>query len=189
MTKRFNVQHTCPNCGCQSSAETSFGRWMRANRELDSGSGIVRTDCDHIICRYKTHTDGRDFQLMMIVEVKEYGAKPDPCQRDILSFTHQIIIDKGKNIHGEKTHKSKKLYSTMQGKRVLVRHFGVFLLQFEKTSPVDSAWIKWNHEIIDEKTLTEILAMHRRPDKPHLLMDEFLRDRHRKKEQMTLFSL
>jgi hypothetical protein len=186
MTKRFNVHHTCPHCGGQSTAETSFGRWMRGNRELDSGLGIVRTDCDHIVCRYKTHTDGRNFQLMMVVEVKEHGAEPDPAQRDILSFLHQSMVEKEKNRYNARTCRSIRMKSTILNRHVLVRNFGVFLLQFENTSPADSSWIKWNRRIIDEKTLTEILAMNRRPDNPDLLMDDYLRDRHKKKEQLEL---
>jgi len=189
MTKSFKVNYTCKHCGGRTTAETGFGRWMRNNLRLDSGSGIVRTDCDHIICRYKTNTDGREFQLMMIVEVKEFGSEPDQSQRDILSFISQSLIIKGRNMHHAETIKSLRLKSIILGRNVLVRNFGVFLLQFEKTNPQDSRWIKWQRKIISEQTLTEILSFHRRPDHPSLLMDSFLRNRHRKIKQETLFGI
>lgn len=172
----------------QTTAETAFGRWMRWDSRLKSSDGITRTDCDHIILRYKTALDGREFQLMMIVEVKEFGAEPDPCQTDILSFTAQSLVVRGRNMHGEKTTRSIWLKSRMLNREVLVRNYGVHLLQFEKTSPLDSAWIKWNRRAISEKTLTDILRMDVRPDNPDRPMIEFLRDRHRRKAPSLNFS-
>lgn len=182
MTKKFNVRYTCDRCGHQATAETAFGRWMRAQTNLESKDGIVRTDCDHIILRYKTHKQGRDFQLMMVVEVKEFGAEPDPSQVDILSFLSQAIRSRGKNIHGAKTDQSLRLRSRLLGRDVRVRDFGVHLLQFEKTNPDDSRWIKWDRKLVDPELLCEILAMNVHPDRPTLPMDEFLRDRHRRKD-------
>lgn len=187
MTKRFNVQITCERCGHQMPAETAFGRWMRENQQLESSNGIVRTDCDHIILRYKTHKDGRDFQLMMIVEAKEYGREPDPCQTDILSFLAQTLQMRGQQVHGAKTHRSVRLKSRLLNRDVLVRNFGVHLLQFEKTSPKDSKWIKWDRREINPQVLTEILAFDRRPDRPDMKMIEFLRDRHKKPQPPPLF--
>jgi hypothetical protein len=186
VTKPYKVHITCSHCGHRIPAETAFGQWMRDQSKLKSGDGIVRTDCDHIIVRYKTHPQGRDFQLMMIVEVKEFGGEPDPCQRDILSFLSQTIFIRSRQICGAKTTKSLKLKSHILGRPVLVRNYGVHLLQFEKTSPRDSAWIKWDRCLVDAPTLTEILAFERRPDAPHLWMKDFLRDRHRQSE-MPLF--
>ena len=186
MTKKFNVRYTCPHCGKQASAETAFGRWMRNEPRLDSGDGIIRTDCDHIICRYKTAMDGRKFQLLMIVEVKEYGAEPDESQRDLLLLTHQSLFVRQRNMYDAPTVRSLKLYSVRNNTHILARHFGVFLLQFEKTSPCDSAWIKWNRAIIDERTLIEILSFHRRPDRPAELMEVFLRDRHARRIDLNL---
>ncbi len=183
MTKPFNVKYACERCGHQTTAETAFGRWMRHQPDLKSSDGIVRTDCDHIVLRYKTAKDGRDFQLMMVVEVKEYGADPDPAQRDILSFFSQTIYVRGRNMHGSPTTRSLRLKSRMLGRDVLVRNYGVHLLQFERTSP-DDGWIKWNWQFIDTVTLTEILAFNRRPDNPTLRMEEFLRDRHAKPKML-----
>jgi len=186
MTKKFNINYTCQHCGRQTTAETAFHRWMRNNPQLDSGDGIVRTDLDDIILRYKTYPYGRDFQLMMMLEVKEYGAEPDPAQRDMLSFLSQTVFVRGKNMHGSDTTKSLKLISRMNRKKVLVRNFGMHLLQFEKTNPKDSAWIKWNRQRVNEQDLTEILKLDRRPDNPDLPMDQFLRDRHRKSTNLYL---
>lgn len=178
-TKPFKVKYACERCGHQTTAETAFGRWMRAQHILRSKDGIVRTDCDHIILRYKTSKQGRNFQLMMVVEAKEFGGEPDPAQRDILSFLSQAIRKRGQNMHGAATDRTMRLKSRMTGREVLVREFGVHLLQFEKTSPSDSSWIRWDRKLIDANLLIQILAMNVHPDRPSQSMEEFLRDRHR----------
>jgi hypothetical protein len=182
MTKRFNVRYTCENCGHQTTAETAFNRWMRGHPDLDSRTGIIRTDTDHIILRYKTALDGRSYQLIMIVEVKEFGASPDPWQIDILSFLRQIAESKGRNLKGAPTTRSRRVFSKRNQVYVRLRFYGVHLLQFEKTGPLDSDWIKWNGRQITTDQLVDLLAMNIRPDnfKP---MIEFLRDRHAKPEK------
>ena len=185
MTRKFNVYYTCQHCGGRTTAETGFGRWMRNNPALDSGEGIVRTDCDHIICRYKTSLQGRDFQLMMIVEVKEFGASPDECQIDLLQFLAQSTMIKGKNRNGGITHTTHLLTSRKLGRKVRVRNFGVHLLQFEKTNPIDSKWIKWNRKLISSEVLVGLLQLERHPFHPEKMMVDFLRDRH--KQESLLF--
>lgn len=188
MTKPFNVWNTCQHCGKQTSAETGFGRWMRNHPELRSNiAHIVRTDTDHTILRYKTHYQGRDFQLMMCIEVKEFGAKPDPAQKDILRFQHEFLMHTSRNKHKALTFRSKSIYSEMLKRVVRLRHYGFHLLQFEKTSPEDSAWIKWDHREIAIDTLVGLLAMDVHPWNLRP-MDEFLRDRHwQSKNQDCLF--
>jgi hypothetical protein len=158
---------------------------MRGRDELDSGKGIVRTDTDHTVLRYITHMQGRDFQLIMDVEVKEFGKEPDPSQADILFFKHQIATRTGINMHKSGTVFTHKLQSKYSAKKVSVRYCGLHLLQFEKTNPADSEWIKWNHRKITENTLIELLQFKRNPEQPRRPMIEFLRDRHM---QVSLFN-
>lgn len=180
MTRKFNVLYTCQHCGKQTTAETGFGRWMRDHPALDSASGIVRTDTDHSILRYKTHKQGRDFQLILDVEVKEFGKDPDAAQKDILLFKHQIANKTGRNMHDAVTRWTHNLKSFITGRRVKVRYLGFHLLQFEKTNPVDSAWIKWDHRRIDEESLVKLLAIEIDPYTFNPI-EECLRDRHAKK--------
>jgi hypothetical protein len=189
MTKLFNVNYTCQHCGKQTSCESGFGRWMRNHPALDSVNGIVMTDLDFVVLRYKTYFDGRDFQLMMIVEVKEHGKDPDPAQVDVLSFLRQLAETKHKTIYGTPTVETLKLYSKKNGHKINFRFYGVHLLQFEKTSPNDSAWIKWDRKIIDANTLVGILAMERRPDDPQKWMIEYLRNHHKKEQHPLLFDV
>jgi hypothetical protein len=182
MTRRFNVTNTCQHCGKQTTAETGFGRWMRNNPALDSKDGIVRTDTDHTILRYKTHEQGRDFQLIMDVEVKEFGSEPDPSQKDILIFKHQMALRTGKNMYHGKTFFTHRLKSSISGRLVRVRYLGFHLLQFEKTNPNDSTWIKWDRKGISIEILTRILLFDRHPYHPEKPMIEFLRDRHFQQE-------
>lgn len=181
MTKKFNVHYTCANCGHATSAETGFGRWMRACPDLESRNGIVRTDTDHMILRYKTY-GSREFQLLMDVEVKEYGSNPDQSQYDILAFKHQLVSRKAKNMHGSTTNLSLPIKSMMLNRVVLVRYLGVHLLQFEKTNPDDSDWIKWDRKLISKEVLIGLLSLDLNPDNPDQAMRELLRDRHKQHE-------
>ena len=186
MTKKFGVKYLCEHCQQQSTAECGFGRWMRNHPRLDSHSGIVQSDLDFIILRYKTSRWGRDYQLMMMVEVKEHGAEPDDCKRDILGFFNQLMVRKSKNMHGANTSQTIKVRSRVVKRDVSLRFFGSFLLQFENTNPDDSKWIKWNRKLISKDQLTEIIAMDRHPIQTDKMMDEFLRDRHRKDRNLLL---
>lgn len=178
MTRKFNVYISCPHCGERITAETAFGRWMRNHPMLDSGNGIIRTDTDHTILRYKTHNQGRDFQLIMDVEVKERGARPDKSQADILNFKHQLALKTSHNMHGARTFYTHYLKSSANGRRVKVKYLGYHLLQFENTDPTDG-WIKWDGKLITVGILVGILTFELNPCYPDRPMIEFLRDRHR----------
>lgn len=189
MTRHFNVHYTCQYCGKQSSAETAFGRWMRAQSQLDSRDCIVRTDTDHTILRYRTRKDGRDYKLVFNLEVKEWGSYPDPSQKEILAINHAFTIRKGKNMHGHPTQTAQWI-RLPNGNRARVRHYGYHLLQFEQTGPEDSAWIRWDKKEITEDQLLKLLRFDLNPDDPRRPMDEFLRDRHAQKElPFLLFDL
>lgn len=151
---------------------------MRNHPQLTSESGIVRTDTDHTILRYKTHDQGRRFQLMIDVEVKEFGSIPDEAQRDILAMKHQLTFNKGKNRHNARTVITRKVKSIKSRGMVNVRYLGFHLLQFEKTNPQDSQWIKWNYLEISEWKLVGLLALEFDPYNPARTMNELLRDRH-----------
>jgi hypothetical protein len=178
MTREFNVYHHCPKCGESFPAETDFGHWMRKNKLLDSCQGIVRTDTDHTIVCYKVHKQGRKFQLIMDLETKEFGAKPTICQQDIISFKTQLALSKGKNLNGATTYTTHKLRSELQQCRINARYYGFHVLQFEKTSPDNSEWIKWDYKPISSLTLTDLLRFERHPFYPDRSLMQFLRDRH-----------
>jgi len=189
MTTPFYVFWNCAECHSRTTAQSAFVRWMRNQKSLDSVEGIVRTDMDHIILRYKTSLDGRDFQLAMVVEEKQFGAKPDPAQRDILSIINQLCGTSGRNLRGVKTRTSKMVWSPMFRRKVRVRWLGCHLLQFSHSGPEDSDWIKWDHKVIDRHILAGLLAIERDPYCPEKFIIELLRDRHNKRRQPMLFGL
>src|SRR5262245_49999747 len=182
--KPFRVMNTCEECGHQTPAETAFGRWMRACPKLQTNVAyLVRTDTDHFILKFKTHYQGREFQLMMLIETKEHGSEPDGAQRDILNFINQLCYKVRRNLEDSKCYPTFELFSTLNKKTVNVRYMGYHLLQFEKTSPYDSKWIKWDRKEISVETLEGILALDLYPDPPYKPMDEYLRDRHKQHRQ------
>lgn len=159
---------------------------MRAHSALDSVHGIVRTDTDHWILRYKTGLDGRDFQLLMLVEVKEHGADSDPAQRDIMRFVHLLSTRRGRNMHGATTRETARIRSEITGRTVRVKNFGYHLLQFQNTHPEDSNWIMWDRRRIHKDDLIGVLALERNPYEPERFVIEYLRDRHQKELLLPL---
>lgn len=187
MTKEFNLKATCPNCGERMTMETGFCRWMRNNPRLDSANGIIRCDQDHWVLRYKTPHNGRDVQLLMLIEVKEFNAVPDKAQSDCLRMLHRFHSDTGKNIYGATTHRTKMVFSDLSGRTIRLRNLGVHLLQFSRTNPEDSLTIRWDHKEIDIQTLESLLLLDLNPNNPEQSMDELLRDRHKKPMILDLF--
>lgn len=192
MTRQFNQHFQCSNCGCSTTAETSFGRWIRSNPKLDSRNGLVVYDVDYIVHRYKTNLDGKEFQLVMFVEVKtRNGVMSDP-QYDTLWITDQIVRNRRSNRHAEKRKEAGnaplKVMSRINKKEVELRHFGLHVLTFDGTGPDDSTTIRWDKTLIDKDRLTQLLAFDIEPDRFGDMM-ELLRPRHAKKQRPLLDSI
>ena len=169
MTKEFNQKIICPFCRNEITVESDHDRWMRKHELLDSvKEGIVLTNCDHIILRYKRPWSDRDVQTKMIVEIKTHGRELDQPQAEIFSFLNQSI----------RWTAGLYPYSKIAGKRVHLLNFGAHLLQYEKTYALNSKWIKWDGRVIDtniESTLVTILRMDVVPDDIDMAMDPYLR--------------
>lgn len=109
--------------------DTEFSRWMRSNKNLPSYSsdcGFVATDSDFLIHRYMTVVDGkgtREVQGIMHLEAKTRGATPTKSQADTL---FKLNAFRGDKRIGNK-----------------VRYFGVSIVSFSGTSPIDSHTIHW----------------------------------------------
>jgi hypothetical protein len=170
MTRQYNQVFTCANCGCTGTTETSFGRWVRNNPDLDSQKHHVCIyDIDYIVHKYKTH-HGRTFQLMMLLEVKTRNSDMTDAQRDTLYMLSQLtqnrkrnksivsaaVKDNANDIQGL-SFGSTKVWSPMRKAVVSVKSFGFFKLQFSNLGPDDSDEIKWNDKTIDASTLTSLL--------------------------------
>lgn len=187
MTRSFNQHVNCPNCGATIDAETDFCRWMRDNDKLDSAIGIVRADMDHIVHRYKTNAQGREFQLLMVVEVKTRNASPAQSQIDTLAMINQLMRNRSQNMHKKPKRQAgngiNRLMSYFLRREVLTRCYGVHLLQFSGTGPHNSESILWDGKPINEDTLTGLMALEIDPD---TLRPVDLRDHHRKQRQPPL---
>lgn len=184
MTRPFLQQFHCPNCKTWNASETLFSRWLRDHEELRSTDGYGITDIDYLVHKFRTHK-GRDFQLIMQVEVKTLGAPMRDSQRDSLHIHNQLIRNRRETPTKRLKHQSgtapMNVVSLMSREFVRVMHFGVHSLQFEGLGPQDSKWIKWDLKEVNEETLTKILRMDVDPDtlKP---MSEVLRSHHRAKQ-------
>ncbi|NBW15698.1 MAG: hypothetical protein EBR82_47700 [Caulobacteraceae bacterium] len=168
--------------------ETAFGRWLRARPDLRSEDGINVFDEDHFCDRRVVHkfneNGDRSAQCYMTIEVKEYGAFPSDAQRSTFSILSGYL----KNFFGNRNTrrgatrdiagKRKKVWDAVFKRWVRVRHYGYHLLQFEKTSPEDSAWIKWDCK---EITADQLVALLRFDIHPFTFQPLDARDRHKQK--------
>ena len=172
MTRPFTMHSHCPICRTWQTQETAFGRWIRNNSELDSRKGYCVTDLDMTISEFKTvhqFKSGyrRDFQLIMDIEVKTMGSDLSESQRDTLHIRNQLMRNrrqtptKGLLYQAGNT---SEVFSVIQGRKIIVRCYGVHLLRFSGLGPDDSEWMLWDTKPITSDTLTEILRFDLDPD-------------------------
>lgn len=189
MTRAFNQKFQCHNCGCISTAETGFSRWIRMRADLRSQDGIVCCDMDYIVHRYKSAADGREVQCIMFVEVKTRAADPTPSQRDTLLLIDQFLNNR-RNTPTKRNGKRvlaatrSKAFSFLAEKQVTVRAYGGYLLQFENTGP-DDGWMRWGKKRTDI-TPDQLAALMRFDLDPDTLAPIDLR-RHHAEPELPLF--
>ena len=193
MTRQYNQTFQCANCGCTTTTETSLGRWIRESKKLDSRNGFTVYDVDYIVHKFHEQ-NSREYQLIMLVEVKTRNSELQAAQRDTLYILNQIIENRVPNRHtGQKSHNNKhrqsrgplRVWSAFSRRMVNVRSFGVYTLRFSGTGPLDSETIHWNKRLIDLETLEKLLAFEVEPDR-FIPIEEALRNRHANR-QATLF--
>jgi len=167
MTRAFGQLIHCPHCGAVITQESAFSRWVREQPELDSSLGYVTTDQDLEWQLYCTGR-GRDFQLMMHIEIKTNGAELSPSQRDSLHMKNQIIRNRRqtptKPCQWQSGTAPLRVYSEIARRKVWLRHYGVHVLQFSGLGPEDSEWIRWDRRLIDVEMLLKILKFEVDPD-------------------------
>jgi hypothetical protein len=201
MTRQFNQRFACSNCGCEMTAETSFGRWIRDNKRLDSVEhGICVYDIDYVVHKYKT-MHGRSKQLMMLVEVKTRNSKMSDEQRDTMYMLSQItqnrkvnqaVLNNRDRWSTNDMHLLSKgetlVHSAYLNRNVTVVSFGVFHLQFSALGPQDSDFMAWNGKAIDANTLESLLRFDIDPVgfRP---IEELFRKHHMRNDQPLLNSL
>jgi len=179
MTRTFNEKIRCPQCGCEHTVESDFERWFRNHKDLHSArEGLVRFDLDVLLHKYKTCTDGkgsRDIQCMMFIEVKTYMATPSPAQSDTLYTLNQILRNRRPNIHSTPKWQIKgqmtRVWSKYLNRNTTLKLYGGHMLQMDGTFPDNSSMIMWDHQVIDERTLMELLRFERDPDRIEMQLD------------------
>jgi hypothetical protein len=192
LTRQFNQQIHCPNCQTWITHETSFGRWIRNNKELDSKQGYCVIDQDYWIHRFKTFR-GKDYQLIMMVEIKTLGSDLTDAQRDTLHIVNQITRNrrqtptKNLKFQSDDCYVS-KVFSYVSQKRISLRAYGAHVLRFSGLGPDDSEWIMWDKQPISTTLLTDILKFDLDPDDISKPLDLRYHHSYRINKQATLFS-
>lgn len=193
MTRPFSNRAHCPNCKCEMTMETGLGRWLRGREDLRSEDGINIYDEDHFCDRRVVHkfkeNGERSAQCYMTIEVKEYGAYPSDAQRSTFAILSGYIKNFFGNRHTRRgatndiAGKRRKVWDPVFSRWVQVRHYGYHLLQFEKTCPDDSAWIKWDGKEITADVLVKLLRFEIHP----LTLKPMDARDHHKRQTLPLF--
>ena len=183
MTIPYNQQVYCPNCHTWMTHETSFGRWIRNNERLDSVLGFAVTDQDYLIHQFKRHGD-REIQCMMQIEIKQFGKTVSDSQRETLHIQNQLLRNRvNKNLNWQSDYRPQKVWSIMQKRKILLRHFGVHILTFSNLGPDDSSKITWDiKHVITLDLLTSILRFDLDPDS---LRNIDIRSHHKTRRQIV----
>jgi hypothetical protein len=144
-----------------------FNDWLRKHPNLESYiQKLYSCDIDQVFLKYETNVDNlgtRDVKLMLEVEIKSYGKKPDNEQLETLFFRHQLLNTKN------------KYYSNLLRRKISLWHFGQYVLIIHGGNRPDNCLkLQWgifnkNGDIkyynISERHLITILSFRYRPDK------------------------
>lgn len=167
MTRPFNQEWHCPHCKTFVTCETLFGRWIRNNAKLESRNGYSVSDQDYWVHRFRTELD-REFQCLMLVEIKTMGASMTDAQRDTLNTANQLMRNRRQTPTKDLRYQAGlgvlKVFSTYLKRETVVRAFGMHVLTFSGLGPGDSEWMKWDKEEITEDQLTGLLRFDLDPD-------------------------
>jgi len=145
--------------------EAAFSAWLRAHPGLDSiKERLSITDCDYWIHQFRRPVDrigARCVDNIMLVELKTNGRSVPFAQRDTLFLLNQLRLQLHHADSGRRRHVRVRGPS---GEPRQIRFFGVHTLRVEHTSPADSAWMYWDHVLIDEERLVSLLTFNHDPD-------------------------
>lgn len=143
MTKQLRNKTLCPACKHEFDSTTPFSQWIRdLPPPLHSGN----YDCqnlDYVWNSYKG--DG----WLITIEEKRYGARSaEKSQRDTHNILRQMLFIA-----------SNAVVNTLRGKRPY-SYRGHYEISFEKTTPLDSAWVRINGVEYDtpNETVKRLLA-------------------------------
>ncbi len=134
-----NTDLVCPRCKKTVKVGTKFSKWLRNESSLDSKYGYANHNLDYVFYAF------RDNWLITIEEKIENGNSTF-SQRE----THSVLTQMLKN-------GCQMPIQTSYGKKI-IEYRGHYIIQFEKTNPEDSEWIKINDENYTKKELIFMLS-------------------------------
>ncbi|CAK0762089.1 conserved hypothetical protein [Gammaproteobacteria bacterium] len=167
MTRPHLSQVHCPNCKTFHTHETLFCRWIRNNPQLESADGHCFIDQDYWIHRFRIY-GRREFQLLMLVEIKTLGSDLSDAQKDTLYMVDQVIRNRRqtptKPLLFQAGRGPLRVRSLINHADIFLRVYGVHVLTFSGLGPDDSETILWDKKPIDLDILTGLLRFEIDPD-------------------------
>lgn len=181
---------TKPRYG-NGDSEEAFSDWLRNEPELDSAQHCLSvTDIDFVVHKYvpvNTVTDprgSRDVAYFMFVEVKTHARKMPFAQHDTLVQLDQMLRSTPRNkAEGRKTNGSGqfekghgytggvfRVHSPAAHRRVSAKFYGVHQLVLQKSTPLESEWMRWdNFGAITSEQLIQLVRFEVNPDTLQLM--------------------
>jgi hypothetical protein len=151
--------------------------WIRDHESLDSKEKCLSIgDTDLWVHKFgsrETHHRGvnRDYQYIMMVEIKCNGADLNGPQRDTLMNINHILRTKAlRTVRNEgKFFDGNPDYTTyvqghIAGKPIQLHAYGVHKLRMSGHTPDDSKWLTWDDKPITRIQLLQILSFEIHPD-------------------------
>lgn len=132
----------CPKCGKPTKMGTNFSKYLRALEGSLSSRFFNNQNLDYIWFNY------RDYWLITIEE-KTNNGKSSLAQKQSHSLLSQML-EVASGHEYDVSYGSKKQIAKVDYK-------GYYIVQFEKTNPDDSKWIKINNKIHSKDDLLFLL--------------------------------
>lgn len=131
MTRAFNHNPKCPNCGTEIERTTAFSRWLRGLPSPHDSRNFSNQNLDYIWHNYREHW------FITIEEKIRGGGDKYSLSAQAQQDTHGIVAQLLK--HGD----GRLVDTLFRGKRA-VRYRGHYLVAFQNETPDDSKYITIN---------------------------------------------
>lgn len=179
MTAQHRRIIICEKCGQETTEETGFGRWLRAQDALPSFGArecFVFSDIDYVVHRYMWN-GSRNKQIVMLIEVKTNDAPISNSQGDTLYKLNALLTDYQRHEQactgvplGRYTNGS-----VDKSNLAYIKCAGVHVLTMSGDSPDNSRRIVWGRKKITSDQLVRILRfdIHPKTMKKNPSWDDF----------------
>lgn len=134
----------CPKCKRGQTHGSQFSKWLRKQNGFLSSQNFVGHNLDYIWFNYKQN-------WFITLEEKTNGGECTNSQKQVHNLLAQMLQFASGQAFDVSFGNKKEIAK--------VEYKGHYVIQFEKTNPDDSQWIKINGRKYNDKTCVKVLLM------------------------------